>query len=439
MKKELKIGIFVLTALVIFAYFIIKTESCSEFLSKGKRYPVLARFATVAGMHTTAPVRLAGVKIGLVEEIGLEGRQAVVRMMIDKRYSLLTDARAIISTVGFVGEKYIEIVYKKEFNQPRPAVILPGGEILTLEPFNLDELKSKFDDIYDRVIRITASIDDIVSDGQSKESLRASLLNLREISDSLRGMTREDGPADRAVDGLALITARLQRTIEQADLLIAAANREFTGAEGGILDDLRAASARIEGISADLLAVSSDLRQGRGTAGKLLHDEGLYKKIDDSVTAVNSLLEDLDRKQRSLADIRFNYAVHFDYFSRLKKARSALDLGISTPHFLLMTGVSEDPASGEPRFTALGGKKISDLSVSAGWIESDFGAALGLSLLKNRLHLDLYAYRLHRERNPLLKTMLRFSLAQNIHLQAGYYDLLRPENREFMVGVSFGN
>ena len=77
MKKEFKIGIFVLAALVIFAYFIIKTESCSEFLSKGKRYPVMARFASVAGMHTSAPVRLAGVKIGLVEEIGLEGRHAL--------------------------------------------------------------------------------------------------------------------------------------------------------------------------------------------------------------------------------------------------------------------------------------------------------------------------------------------------------------------------
>jgi len=131
--------------------------------------------------------------------------------------------------------------------------------------------------------------------------------------------------------------------------------------------------------------------------------------------------------------------VHFDYFSRLKKARSALDLGISTPHFLVMTGVNEDPVNGDPRFTALGGKRIAAFSLSAGLIESDLGAALGFSLLKNRLDLDLYAYRLHREKNPLLKTMLRFSLSRNIQLQAGYYDLLRPENREFMVGVRFGN
>ena len=35
--------------------------------------------------------------------------------------------------------------------------------------------------------------------------------------------------------------------------------------------------------------------------------------------------------------------------------------------------------------------------------------------------------------------MLRFSLSKNINIQAGYYDLLQSRNREFMVGISFGN
>ena len=68
--------------------------------------------------------------------------------------------------------------------------------------------------------------------------------------------------------------------------------------------------------------------------------------------------KDLEKKKKSLNAISFNYAIHFDYFTRLKKARSALDMGIATPHFLIMTGVNEDPVNGDPRFTAMGGKKI---------------------------------------------------------------------------------
>jgi hypothetical protein len=104
-----------------------------------------------------------------------------------------------------------------------------------------------------------------------------------------------------------------------------------------------------------------------------------------------------------------------------------------------MTGVNEDPVNGNPRFTALGGKKIAIFSVSAGLIESDLGAALRLNMVNNKLSLDVFAYRFYREKNPLLKTMLRFSLSKNINIQAGYYDLLQSRNREFMVGISFGN
>jgi phospholipid/cholesterol/gamma-HCH transport system substrate-binding protein len=439
MRKEIKLGFFLMIVFIVFAYFIIKTESCSELISKGKRYPVYAQFASVAGMYTTAPVRLAGVKIGIVKKIYLKGRKAVVVMMINKRYQLLTDARAIISTIGFVGEKYVEIVYKDEFNQKNPTVIQPGGEILVIEPFNLDEIKSKFDNIYERTILITDSINDIVSDKYSKESLRASFVNLKEITGSLKDMLREGGPAGRAMEDLSRITDKLKRTVDQADHLIAAMDEGIAGGDNSILQELRAAAAKIEGISADLSEVSRGLLQGKGTAGRLLQDEQLYQKINESVSSIHTLLNDLDKKKRSVDAIVFNYAVHFDYFTRLKRARSTLELNVTFPHFLVMTGVDADPRTGDPRFTAMGGRRISALSVGAGLVESDLGAALGLDLVGDRLHLDVYAYRFYREKNPLLKTMLRFSLSKNINILAGYYDLLQPQNREFMVGISFGN
>jgi len=439
MKKEIKLGIFLMIVFVVFSYFIIKTESCSEFFSKGKRYPIYARFATVAGMYETAPVRLAGVKIGIVDKIYLEGRKAVVRLMINKHYQLLDDARASVTTIGFVGEKYVEILYKDEFNKPNPVFIKPGGEILVIEPFNLDELKAKFDNIYERTIQITDSINDIISDKYSKESLRASFINLRSITEKLNTMLAETGQVGRVLENMDQISVKMSRTVDMVDHFVKEMDSAFADDQKGLLGDLKSTSEKIDHIAVDLTRISDDLRQGKGTAGKLLQDEELYKKIDASVSSVQSMLQDLEKKKKSLDAITFNYAVHFDYFTRLKKARSALGMDISTPGFLIMTAVNEDPLGGDPRFTALGGKKITAFSVSAGLVESELGAALSLSMLDNRLSLDMYAYRFNREKNPLLKTMLRFSLSKNIHVQAGYYDLLQPQNREFMIGISFGN
>jgi phospholipid/cholesterol/gamma-HCH transport system substrate-binding protein len=425
MRKEIKLGFFLMIVFVVFGYFIIKTESCSEFFSKGKRYPLIAKFTTAAGMFTSAPVRLAGVKIGIVDEIYLEHRKAVVRMMIDNKYKLLEDARVVISTIGFIGEKYVEIVYKDEFKTENPKYLLPGEEIKVVEPFNLESITAKFDKIYENTLKITNDISDIISDKYSKESLRASFINLKSITEKLASLLDENGKVSRGLDHL--------------DHLVLELDQAFADDKKGLLGDLKSTSEKIDRVAADLTKISDDLRQGKGTAGKLLQDEELYKKIDDSVSSVQAMIKDLEKKKKSLDAIRFNYAIYFDYFTRLKKARSALGLDIATKNFLIMTGVNEDPVNGDPRFTALGGKKIAMFSVSAGLIESDLGAALRLGLLNSRLNLDLYAYRFTRERNPLLKTMLRFSLSKNINIQAGYYDLLQPQNREFMVGISFGN
>ncbi len=439
MKKEIKLGFFLMIVFVFFAYFVIKTESCSEIFSKGKRYPLIARFTTSAGMYTSAPVRLAGVKIGIVDKIYLEHRKAVVRMMIENKYKLLEDARVVISTIGFIGEKYVEIVYKDEFKTVNPQTIPPGGEIKVVEPFNLESITAKFDNIYERTLKITDSINDIISDKYSKESLRASFINLKSITETLNSMLSESGRVSRVLENMDQISGKMSRTADMVDHFVKEMDSSFTDSQKGMLGDLKDATGKIDRIADDLTKISGDLRQGKGTAGKLLQDEQLYKKIDDSVSSVQSLLRDLEKKKKSLDAISFNYAVHFDYFTRLKKARSALDMGISTPHFLIMTGVHEDPVSGDPRFTALGGKKIAIFSVSAGLVESDLGAALGLNLWNSKLNLDVYAYQFHRDKNPLLKTMLRFSLSKNIHILAGYYDLLRPQNREFMVGIRFGN
>jgi len=433
------LGLFLLAVIAVFAYFIIKTQSCSELFSRGKRYRLVAKFTTAAGMYTSAPVRLAGIKIGVVDKIELEQRKAAVVMMIDKKYGLTDDARVVISTVGFVGEKYVEIVYKDEFKVDNPRIIPPGGEIKVIEPFNLDEIKTKFDNIYERTIRITDSINDIISDKYSKESLRASFVNLKSITGKLNAMLSGNGKVDRFLENMDQISEKMSRTVDMVDRFVREMDSSFNDGQKGMLGDLKDATGKIDRIAADLTKISQDLRQGQGTAGKLLQDEQLYHKIDDSVSSVQELLKGLEKSKDTFKAIVFNYAVHFDYFSRLKKARSGLAMGLSAPGFLIMTGVSEDPSSGDPRFTALGGKSMKFVSLAAGVVESDLGALLSFNMWNKKLNLDVYAYGFTRAKYPILKTFITFSLSKNINLSAGYYDLLKPDSREFMMGISFGN
>jgi phospholipid/cholesterol/gamma-HCH transport system substrate-binding protein len=439
MKKEIKIGLFLLAVFMVLGYFIVKTETCSSFLSKGKRYPITARFVTAAGMYPAASVRLAGVKIGVVDKIFLENRKAVVVMMIENKYKLLEDARVDISTIGFVGEKYVEIVYKDEFKIENAQVIPPGGEIKVIEPFNLENVMVKFDKVYERIINIANSINDIFSNKYSKESLQTSLANLKSITENLNSMLTENGKITRVLDNVDQLAVKMSRTMDMVDHFVKEIDLAFTDDQKGMLGELRNATEKIDRIADDLTKISVDLTQGKGTAGKLLKDEKLFHKIDDSVSSIQEILKGLGKSKDSVKAIVFNYAVHFDYFTRLKITRSALAMNLFTPSFLIMTGVNEDPLGGPPRFTALGGKSIKFVSVAAGLVESDMGVAMRLNMWNKKLNFDVYAYGLTRPKYPILKTFLIFSLSKNINLMAGYYDLLKPSSREFMMGISFGN
>ena len=69
MKREMRVGIFLTGALVILATFIFVVGNLSN-LFRRPGYPIIVRFDTSLGLDKTAAVKMAGIKIGYVKEIG---------------------------------------------------------------------------------------------------------------------------------------------------------------------------------------------------------------------------------------------------------------------------------------------------------------------------------------------------------------------------------
>ena len=75
----------------------------------GATYTVEARFENIGGLKLKAPVKSAGVLVGRVTDIRLDGQkfQAVATLSLDKRYDFPKDTSASILTSGLLGEVYI--------------------------------------------------------------------------------------------------------------------------------------------------------------------------------------------------------------------------------------------------------------------------------------------------------------------------------------------
>jgi len=82
MTAAAKIGLFMLIALIILGIFIIRIEDIPVG-ERGERLVVTARFPSAAGIDRKAAVRIAGVRIGKVEEVGLDGSEAVLVLSLD--------------------------------------------------------------------------------------------------------------------------------------------------------------------------------------------------------------------------------------------------------------------------------------------------------------------------------------------------------------------
>jgi phospholipid/cholesterol/gamma-HCH transport system substrate-binding protein len=106
-KLELIVGVFVLIGIAALAYLAIKLGKLEVI--GGNQREIQAIFDSVAGLKAGAPVEVAGVQVGQVKRIGLEGDQALVVMAIDPKVKVYKDAIAAIKTRGLIGDKYVAL------------------------------------------------------------------------------------------------------------------------------------------------------------------------------------------------------------------------------------------------------------------------------------------------------------------------------------------
>ena len=107
-KLELIVGVFVLVGIAALTYLAVKLGKL-EVIGGGNSMEIQAEFDSVAGLKTGATVEIAGVQVGQVKRIGLNGDRATVVCSIHRGVKLYGDAIASIKTRGLIGDKYVSL------------------------------------------------------------------------------------------------------------------------------------------------------------------------------------------------------------------------------------------------------------------------------------------------------------------------------------------
>ena len=193
-SNEMKVGVLVVICAAVLLGLLYKTGS---FDFKKEGYAVKAVFGIVAGVQRNAPVRLAGVEIGKVQDIRLsydKGTNVIVTLWLNKNAKLKTDSLAIITALGLMGEKYIEVT-AGSLDAP---YLEPGQTIMGEDPLQFDSLAKKGEAIASELDETLTSIKElaentnlVVTDNKEKidamfDNLEATTANFKEFSDDIK-------------------------------------------------------------------------------------------------------------------------------------------------------------------------------------------------------------------------------------------------------------
>ena len=146
---ELKVGIFIAVGILIF--FIVVFSIGDVYIIK-KGYRIKAMFNFAGGLREGAPVRLAGVNAGRVEDIEVffddkEGKTKVeaTAWIKNNRIKIEKDSKVVINTLGLLGEKYLEILPGTD----RENFLANDGVIVGHDPIITELLTEKLGELAD--------------------------------------------------------------------------------------------------------------------------------------------------------------------------------------------------------------------------------------------------------------------------------------------------
>ncbi len=472
MSQAVKVGIFALIALGLAGYFILRIEDFNPFT--GEATKVDALFESVAGLDDKSTIRVAGVRVGRVDGISLDGRMARVHLLLEEDLGLTEGSFARISNMGLLGDKYVELVPGSTEAPPLPN----GATIPGVTSPSFDDAMAKLNDVADSIQDLADPLaGSIIGEGE-ETSLSRLIDNLEATTEQIRLLVEANREQiGRTIGNFEVASAALARELprlsSQMEAVLAeihgvvSENREEVGTSAENLAELTEA---LKTSVADLNQISGKMARGEGSIGKLLnseeaHDE-LVGTLDSIQGGVDQLSDTLGRVGRLRLDVDLEGWVpsesERDSYGGVgltlipnPDSRRMYRVGLaSTPQgeermktqvitetlpdgTTEMTRIETLTREDEPVISALVGYRWDNgLRLWTGLVEEDFGVQAEYPFFDRRFWLDFKAFSFDRDDDldPHLRLTGKWYVNDNVYLQGGYDDPLVDEFDSLFVG-----
>ncbi len=153
-EEEIKVGALVVVAVVLFLAALVFVGGVNLLRKRRVSYTTYFKFA--GGVEPGNFVRLGGLKVGTIESTDIDPQDTTrirVRLLVKEGTPIRANSMARISTLGFLGENYIEV----SPGTRDAALLKPGSEIPVVEIVQLA-------DVFNNVNNVTLNASKLVND-----------------------------------------------------------------------------------------------------------------------------------------------------------------------------------------------------------------------------------------------------------------------------------
>ena len=453
LSAEAKVGLLVIIGSVILLYM---TFIVGKYQFGGaKGYQLSALFDSVAGLDEKSAVRMAGVKIGTVEEVALADGRAKVIMRINPDIRIKRGSEATIKTMGLLGEKFIEFVSPERVGSSadgapqdsaapgKTAYLQPDETIrVTVSPSDIDKLVNQLSGIAGDIKEVTGSLRQVLGTEAGARSmtdilndLRGTMANIKEFSYSLQG------------DGSELVV-RLNELAGSLNAVVGE-NRDNLKVS---MENIREASRSAELALVAIENISRKIDRGEGTLGKLISDDSMYTNIDSAAKGISDYTSRIERMQTTVGfRTEYMFPNSKSYFTMELKPRQdkyyifemtndpygkyARTTTTTTPGSSITTETYEDRF----KFSLMFAKRWGDAALRIGLIESTGGIGGDYFLFKDKMKVSVDAWNFNsteqQNMNTHVKAMVNYMFGKSLFVNAGYDNFLNSGRAAGFAGL----
>jgi len=473
MSRESKIGLFVLIGLAVMTYFVYRTSDLKKWFSgeAGNEREVGIQLDDASGMRQGTNVEIAGVKIGDVLRIELDGNKAIAVIRIPETMVFREGARAEVRSKGVLGERYIAV------NLGHGEPLDDQAKMIGTAPPDLGAITATINELAQNLVDITESLKSSTIDGQGQNRVAQIAANMQQMSDLLVEIIKENRVGiTTSTTNIATLTENLNRDIPALVNELAAFSRSLREmAEGnrGNIDEtvtrVTELAKNFEDASASLVSIADKVDSGQGSIGKLVNDPATVDKVNEVLDNVNASVSEVKNLLGRANAIEMDLIARSEWFSEFETTKTYFGLKIqpNEDKYYLLEGVSigdeltlaQTHTVTEETYDADGNLltttvrtniekpddflfngqlayRVGPVFLRGGIIESEGGGGIDYYTAGGRLKFSVEAFDFSRDDlSPHGRLDFKYNMTDNLHLNLGWDEWLESSREGAVFGA----